>query len=262
MQLVDSHCHLDRVSVSEEFSDINQQIQYTREQGIEWMLNVSIDKCNWDDVVKIAQDNTGVYASIGVHPDSKDTADITYSELLEASKQAKVIAIGETGLDYFHDEIPPLDQKQSFSTHIEVAIETQLPLIIHTRQAKKDTIDILKSNHAEKIGGVMHCFTETLDMAKQAIDLGFYISLSGILTFNSAKDLQEVARVLPLDRLLIETDSPYLAPTPYRGKRNQPLYVQHVAQKLADIKQCSVDEIAATTTDNFFQLFSNAVRSV
>jgi TatD DNase family protein len=196
---------------------------------------------------------------VGVHPDYEDTPEPTVDFLVEAAKHPKVIAIGETGLDYYRmadRAYADMEwQRTRFRTHIRAAIESGCPLIIHTRSASEDTIRILKEEGAERIGGVMHCFTESLEVAKQAIDLGFYISFSGIVTFKSAKDLQETCRQVPLERMLIETDSPYLAPMPHRGKTNEPAWVSHVASYIADLKGVSIDVIAEHTTSNFFQCF-------
>ena len=256
MILVDSHCHLDKVKVVDPFEDINQHIADTQSQGIDYLMNICIDKANWKAVIKIAEDNNNVFCAVGVHPESEDTATVTIAELSSVAQHQKAIAIGETGLDYFHKSIDPAIQQQSFRRHIQVAIAEQMPLVVHTRNARVDTLQILKEEKAEQIGGILHCFTESLAMAESALEMGFYISLSGILTFKNAKELHDVAKAVPLERLLIETDSPYLTPVPFRGKSNQPLFVKYVAQTLADIKECSVEEIAEVTTKNFFRLFN------
>ena len=256
MTLVDSHCHLDRLNLGEEYQDIQQLITDTKKSGVEYLLNVCIDKQNWQIVTDIANENQNVFCAVGVHPDSSDTANITFQELAKISSHPKAIAIGETGLDYFHQTIPKKQQIDSLRTHIRVALDQNMPLVIHSREAKDDTIKILQEENATQVGGIMHCFTEDLTMAKRAMDLGFYISFSGILTFNNAKQLQSVAKALPLDKILIETDSPFLAPTPFRGKPNQPKYVKHVANKLAEIKNCDLETIAQATTNNFFELFA------
>ena len=256
MIFVDSHCHLDRLRLGDEYQDIGQLITDTQKSGVEYLLNVCIDKQNWQIVTDIANENQNVFCAVGVHPDSPDTANITYDELAKIASHPKAIAIGETGLDYFHQTIPKKQQIDSLRTHIRVALDQNMPLVIHSRQAKDDTIKILQQENAAQVRGIMHCFTEDLAMAKLALDLGFYISFSGILTFKNAQQLQSVAKALPLDRILIETDSPFLAPAPFRGKPNQPKYVKYVAEKLAEIKNCDIETIAQQTTNNFLELFA------
>jgi TatD DNase family protein len=194
---------------------------------------------------------------VGIHP-NVENEEFSVEELIEAASQDKVIAIGETGLDYFRSEGDLEWQRDRFRVHIEAAKHTKKPLIIHTREAREDTMSILENEQAEQAGGIIHCFTENWETAKRALDIGFYISLSGIVTFKSAKELQEVAKKLPLDRILIETDSPYLAPVPHRGKTNQPAFVTHVAEFLAELRNDTVENIAATTTHNFRTLFPSA----
>jgi TatD DNase family protein len=222
-------------------------------------LCISVDLPDFPLVRQLAETHSHLYASVGVHPDYEDTPEPTVDFLVEAAKHPKVIAIGETGLDYYRmadRAYADMEwQRTRFRTHIRAAIESGCPLIIHTRSASEDTIRILKEEGAERIGGVMHCFTESLEVAKQAIDLGFYISFSGIVTFKSAKDLQETCRQVPLERMLIETDSPYLAPMPHRGKTNEPAWVSHVASYIADLKGIPVEVVADHTTRNFFQCF-------
>ena len=222
-------------------------------------LCVSVDIPDFPNVKKLAEDHPHLYASVGVHPDYEDTPEPSFEFLVEEAKHPKIIAIGETGLDYYRMGDRSYEsmewQRERFRTHIRAAIESRKPLIIHTRAASEDTIRILKEEGAQKIGGVMHCFTESLAVAEQAMELGFYISFSGIVTFKSAKDLQETCKQVPLERMLIETDSPYLAPIPYRGKTNEPAWVAQVGEFIAELKGVSVDALARQTSDNFYQCF-------
>jgi TatD DNase family protein len=225
-------------------------------------LCVSVDLPEFPSVLALAEQYPHIYASVGVHPDYEDTPEPTVARLVELADHPKVIAIGETGLDYYRLEGDLEWQRERFRTHIRASRATRKPLIIHTRSASEDTIRIMREEGAGTdkggVAGVMHCFTESLDVALAAIEMGFYISFSGIVTFKSAKDLQAVAQALPLDRILIETDSPYLAPVPFRGKMNEPGYVAHVAEYLATLKDVPLREIADRTTENFFNLFKTA----
>jgi TatD DNase family protein len=256
MMFIDSHCHLDFPEYRERLPEVLANMAAAQ---VSHALCISVDLPDFPLVRQLAETHPHLYASVGVHPDYEDTPEPTVDFLVEAAKHPKVIAIGETGLDYFRmadRAYADMEwQRTRFRTHIRAAIESGCPLIIHTRSASEDTIRILKEEGAERIGGVMHCFTESLEVARQAIDLGFYISFSGIVTFKSAKDLQETCRQVPLERMLIETDSPYLAPMPHRGKTNEPAWVSHVARYIADLKGVSVDVIAEHTTNNFFQCF-------
>ena len=223
-------------------------------------LCVSVDLPDFPKVLKLAQDYSNLYASIGVHPDYEDTPEPSFDFLVDtALKHAKIVAIGETGLDYYRMGDRSYEsmewQRERFRTHIRAAIASQKPLIIHTRSASVDTLKILKEEGAERIGGVMHCFTESLEVARAAIDMGFYISFSGIVTFKSAVDLQETCKQVPIDRLLIETDSPYLAPIPYRGKTNEPAWVSKVAEFVANLKDIPLEKLALHTSNNFYQCF-------
>jgi len=223
-------------------------------------LCVSVDLPDFPNVLKLAQDHPNLFASVGVHPDYEDTPEPTIEFLVTTAQQnPKIVAIGETGLDYYRMGDRSYEsmewQRERFRTHIRAAIASKKPLIIHTRSASDDTIRILKEEGAEQVGGVMHCFTESYEVAKAAMDLGFYISFSGIVTFKSAKDLQETCKHVPMERLLIETDSPYLAPIPYRGKTNEPAYVSKVGEFIANLKQVTVEQLAAQTTSNFYQCF-------
>ena len=223
-------------------------------------LCVSVDLPDFPNVLKLAQDHPHLYASVGVHPDYEDTPEPSVEFLVETAKQqAKIIAIGETGLDYYRMGERSYEsmewQRERFRTHIRAALSAKKPLIIHTRSASEDTINILKEEGADGIGGVMHCFTESLEVARKAMDMGFYISFSGIVTFKSAKDLQETCKQVPLERMLIETDSPYLAPIPYRGKTNEPAWVSKVGEFIANLKGVPVEKLASSTSDNFYQCF-------
>lgn len=253
--LVDSHCHLNFPELAENIVDIRQAM-HDAQVGHAMCISVTLDKVH--EVIGLAETYDNFYASVGVHPDYENIEEPSVETLTQLANHPKVVAIGETGLDYFRLKGDLTWQRDRFRTHIQASIETQKPLVIHTRQAREDTIRIMREEGAEQAGGVLHCFTESQEMAEQAMDMGFYISFSGILTFKNAKELQAVAKVIPLERILVETDSPYLAPVPYRGKTNQPAYVQHVAQYLADLKEISLEEVIQATTNNFFQLFKHA----
>lgn len=259
MFLVDSHCHLDRLDLTPYDGDLSKAIAHAESQDIKHFLCVSITLENFQDVLKIAKSYPNVSASVGLHPNELDVPhEPSAEDLVILSQDKKVVAIGETGLDYYRSEGDVEWQRERFRQHIRAAIQSNKPLIIHTRQAQQDTLAIMREEGADKIGGVMHCFTEDWEMAKAAMDLNFYISLSGIVTFSSAKVLQDVARKLPMDRMLIETDSPYLAPVPHRGKPNEPAFVRHVAEYIATLRNVTVEEIAEKTTKNFFELFAIA----
>ena len=250
---IDSHCHLDLLAQEE--GGIDLAINNAKENGVDHILCISIDKSSCHKIIEIVQSNTYLSASVGIHPNIEQTENFTVEELVSLANHEKVIAIGETGLDYFRSEGDLGWQRERFRVHIEAAKELKKPLIVHTREARKDTMDILENEGAESAGGIIHCFTENWETAKRALDIGFYISLSGIVTFKNAKELQEVAKKLPLDRILIETDSPYLAPVPHRGKTNQPAFVKHVAEFLAELRGDTVENIAKATTDNFHTAF-------
>ena len=227
---------------------------------VEHALCVSVDIPDFPNVLKLAKENPHLYASVGVHPDYEDTPEPSFEFLVDtARKHSKIVAIGETGLDYYRMGDRSYDslewQRNRFRTHIRAAIATKKPLIVHTRSASEDTIRILKEEGADQIGGVMHCFTESYEVAKAAMDMGFYISFSGIVTFKSAKDLQETCKRIPIERMLIETDSPYLAPIPYRGKLNEPAWVAKVAEFVATLKGIPLEELGEKTSNNFFQCF-------
>jgi len=250
--LVDSHCHLDRIDLSPFDGDLAKAISAAKELGVVHMLCVCVEMENFADVIRIAEQFPEVHASVGKHPDEHEGSEPTVEILVEKAKHPKVVAIGETGLDYYRDHNKSI-QMQRFAVHIQAAKQAAKPLIIHTRQAQKDTIALLKSEQAGP--GVFHCFTEDYDMAKQGLDLGFYISFSGIVTFKNAQMLKEVVKKLPLDRILVETDAPYLTPVPFRGKANHPGYTRYVAEYIAELKGLSYEEVAAATTRNFEELF-------
>lgn len=253
--LIDSHCHLDRLDLTPFDGELANALAFARERGVERFLCVAIDMENIDTVIAIAQHYPQVYASVGVHPNEQGREEPSVEQLLELAASDRVIAIGETGLDYFRSEGDLSWQHQRFRTHIAAAKACGKPLIIHCREAREDLLMMLAEEGAGEVGGVMHCFVEDLATAERAMELGFYISFSGIVTFNSAKDLQQVAKVVPADRLLVETDAPYLAPVPYRGKSNQPAYVREVAEAIASLRGVSYEEIAAQTGENFKRLF-------
>jgi TatD DNase family protein len=254
---IDSHCHLDFPEFQSRLPEVLSNMQSAK---VSHALCVSVDLPDFPNVLKLAQDHPNLYASVGVHPDYEDTPEPTFEFLVKtALKHPKIVAIGETGLDYFRMGDRSYEsmewQRERFRTHIRASIASKKPLIIHTRSASEDTIKILKEEGAQQIGGVMHCFTESYEVAKAAIEMGFFISFSGIVTFKSAKDLQETCRQVPLDRMLIETDSPYLAPIPYRGKTNEPAWVSKVGEFVADLKGVSVEVLANKTSNNFYECF-------
>lgn len=238
--------------------DLVQVLQRARDNRVDYMLCVSVNLEHYPEVLAIAEQNPHIFASVGVHPNEQEGTDPNTRQLVRLAQHERVVAIGETGLDYFRCEGDMTWQQDRFRNHIAAAREVNKPLIIHTRDAAADTMQILEEEGARECGGVMHCFVENWDIAKRALDIGFYISFSGIVTFKNATDLKEVAKKVPLDRILVETDSPYLAPVPYRGKSNEPAYVLHVAEHLAELKNASLEDITERTTDNFFKLFHHA----
>ncbi len=234
---------------------------YAREQGVDHMLCVCINLEHLEDVLEPARKYDFISASVGVHPNEREGRDPDVDELVRLADDENVVAIGETGLDYFRTKKGDTDWQQArFRNHIQAARITGKPLIVHMREASEDTLRILEEEHAGDVGGVMHCFVEDRAIARRALDLGFHISFSGIVTFNSAQELKEVAREVPEDRMLVETDSPYLAPVPYRGKSNQPAYVREVAECIATLRNDTLENIAELTTQNFFRLFSLAAK--
>lgn len=255
--LIDSHCHLNRVDLAEFNNDLDNLLQQARDAGIERFLSVCVELEEFPILCQLAERYSDVFISVGVHPDSDFTDEPDALALDTLARHPRCIAIGETGLDYYRidaEEERAL-QRSRFREHIRAAISSGKPLIIHTRQAAEDTLMIMKEEGAESIGGVMHCFTENWDIAQQALDLNFYISMSGIVTFKNATTLHEVAKKIPADRMLIETDAPYLAPVPFRGKQNHPALVRYVAQSLAELRQVDYEALAQQTTENFYRCF-------
>ncbi len=256
--LVDSHCHLDCIDLSEFDNSFDELVKQTIDSGVEHMLCVSINLDKYPGMLEKVRPYQNISVSAGMHPmaDESDIFSIEY--LTGLASDDRVVAIGETGLDYYYHKGDPSWQQDRFRAHIQVANELDKPVIIHTRDAGDDTLDILRQENAESCGGVIHCFTETQEFADRAMELGFMISISGIVTFRNADALRDIARTIPDDRLLIETDAPYLAPVPHRGKQNQPLFVRHVAETLAEIRGTSVEHIAEISRTNFFRLFKTA----
>jgi TatD DNase family protein len=253
--LVDSHCHLNFPELAQNIQSVRKLMQ---DEKIGHALCVSVTLDTFPEVLSLAEQYENFYASVGVHPDYEDIKEPTIDELVHLAQHPKVVAIGETGLDYFRLKGDLEWQRERFRTHIRAAIMVGKPLIIHTRSAVDDTLRIMREEGIERAGGVLHCFTESLEMALAAIEMGFYISFSGIVTFKNATELKEVAKKIPLNRILVETDSPYLAPVPFRGKTNQPAYVRYVAQNIADLRGISIEEVSEATTANFFTLFKQA----
>ena len=250
---VDSHCHLDRLDKTPE--ELSEVLNFARNRGVEHFLCVSVSVKDFPVMLGAVKGFNDVSVSCGVHPLHQEDA-CSYDDLLKMADSEEVVAIGETGLDYFYSAETKVVQLTSFIDHIKVANKLNKPLIIHTRDAREDTINLLKEHKASSTKGVLHCFTETWEMAQAAIELGMFISISGIVTFKTATELQEVVKKIPLNKLLIETDSPWLAPVPYRGKPNQPGFVREVGEFIAELKGISVEELAKVTTDNFYELFS------
>lgn len=258
--LVDSHCHLDRLKLEQCGGSVSAAINAAKADGVQHLLCVCISEENRQQVLDIAVRHEGVFASAGVHPCDLEQQVVSQSDLLSWCDHPKVVALGETGLDYHYSSEFAEQQKQSFIHHLQAGKETGLPVIVHTREARKDTIDLISEYGCRNAAGVLHCFTESWEMAQQALELNYYISISGIVTFKNATELREVAKNIPIDRLLVETDSPYLAPVPYRGKSNQPRYVRAVAEFVAQLRGVSLEQLAQQTTDNFFRLFNRAHR--
>lgn len=253
--LIDSHCHLD-------FPDFDGRLDAVRAEmaahGVTEAMCISTSLPGFEKVRRIAETYDNFHCTVGIHPDSESAGTTTVEELVGLASHAKVLGIGETGLDYYRAQGDLEWQRERFRVHIRAAREAGKPLVIHTREAAADTLRIMEEEGAREAGGVIHCFTETLEVAQAAMDLGFHISFSGIVTFKNAAALKEVARAVPLDRMLVETDSPYLAPVPFRGKTNQPAFVRHVAEEIARLKDESLETVADTTTRNFRRLFGPA----
>ena len=257
MQIVDSHCHINFDALS---ADLPAVLGRAADNQVAYMLCVAVNMEDYPQIEQLADRHANIFSSVGVHPTYTGVHEPEVDELVAAAHNPKVVAIGETGLDYFRSGDAPDWQLARFSRHIEAAKIADKPLIIHTRAAADDTMRMLQSQHADQAGGVMHCFSEDWQTARRALDLGFYISFSGIVTFKNAEDLRQVARKVPLDRMLVETDCPYLAPVPHRGKTNEPGFVRHTVEFLAELRQITVEQLAHTTTENFFSLFRRAVR--
>lgn len=257
--LVDSHCHLDMLDLSAASGGLGGVLEAARENGVIHMLCVAVNLESYPAMCALSAPYRNVSVSVGVHPNAREGKDPDADELAALAQDPKVVAIGETGLDYYRNEGDLNWQKERLRRHIAAARACGKPLIIHSRQARQDTLAVLAEEDAGQVGGVMHCFAEDWDTARRAMDMGFYISFSGIVTFKSARELQEVARRVPLDRMLVETDSPYLAPVPYRGRVNQPAYVRHVAEFVAELRSEPLQRVAEATTENFTTLFKVAL---
>jgi TatD DNase family protein len=255
--LVDSHCHLDFGEFAGQLPDL---LSAMAQNDVRYALCAGVTLEAFPALLNMVSAHPNLFAAVGVHPDNLDCQEPDLETLVEFAAKPRVVAIGETGLDYYRLKGDLEWQRQRFRMHIEAAHRSGKPLIIHTRSAAEDTVAILRHERAADVGGVFHCFTETIETARAALDLGFYISFSGIVTFKNATDLKTVAQFVPLDRLLVETDSPYLAPVPHRGRRNQPAYVRHVAEEVARLRGIEFEAVAAATTENFFRLFSAADR--
>jgi len=259
---VDSHCHLSFPGLHDRLPDIRREMQAA---GVDRALCICTTLEEFDTVHALAMDHDNFWATVGVHPDNEGVQEPTLPDLVQRAALPRVVAIGETGLDYYRLNGRTVDdmawQRERFRVHIQAARTTGLPLVVHTRSASADTLAVLAEEGQGQVKGVFHCFTETVAVAKAALELGFHISFSGILTFRNAAELRDVARLVPLNRCLIETDSPYLAPVPHRGKVNQPAWVSHVAAALAELKQLPVEAVALATSSNFEQLFSRTVSS-
>jgi len=252
--LVDSHCHLNFPELA---GKIDEALALMRDNRVTHALCVSVTLQEFPQVRALAEQFPHIYGSVGVHPDYPDVPVVTEEELVNLADHPKIVAIGETGLDYFRIKDDCEWQRERFRTHIRAARQSRKPLIIHMREAAADTLRIMREERAGEVGGVMHCFTESWEVAQSAMDLGFYISFSGIVTFKNARALKDVAKRVPLDRMLIETDAPYLAPVPFRGKTNEPGLVRYVAEEIARLRDIPLDQVAAATSSNFFRLFKS-----
>lgn len=255
MVLVDSHCHINFSPLAEDLAGV---LARAADNQVDYMLCVAVNLEDYPQIRALAASHAHIFASVGVHPTYTDGQEPDCDQLIELAREPKVVAIGETGLDYFRSDGDLTWQRQRFETHIHAAKAVNKPLIIHTRAAAKDTMDMLENLDAGQCGGVMHCFAEDWEIARRALDLGFYISFSGIVTFKNAESLRAVAKRVPLQQMLVETDAPYLAPVPYRGKTNEPSYARDTAQFLATLREQPLEQLAAITTENFFRLFTTA----
>lgn len=252
--LIDSHCHLHMLKPGGDWQSLDDYLDFADQSGVKGFLTVAVDPDSICAIDQLTKQYRNVFGAIGIHPNETECS--LNSEMFDSFKtNDKLIAVGETGLDYYRDYVSSSVQKERFAFQLNLARELNKPLVIHVREAKQDTLDILKAEKASEMGGIIHCFTEDWEMASRAMDLGFHIGFSGIVTFNSAKTLQEVAKKMPRERILVETDCPYLAPVPHRGKPNQPAYVSHVAKAIAQLRNESEEDVANYTTDNFMRLF-------
>lgn len=259
MRLIDSHCHLNYEGLVERQDEV---LENARARGVHGFLNISTRQREWDAIVAVADKHGDVWASVGVHPHEADAhPDLGSAALVSAASHSRVIAIGECGLDYYYDKSDRAAQRERFKAHIEAASQTGLPLVVHTRDAEEDTAEILERAVKDKgVRGVLHCFTGSAELARKGLDLGFYVSLSGIVTFKNAQDLQDTAKWLPADQMLVETDSPFLAPVPHRGQKCEPAFVADTAAFVAELRGEDSDQLADATTANFFKLFNKAQR--
>lgn len=258
IMLIDSHCHPHLMDLSLFDEGVKSIVNEAKNNGVEIMLAVSTDLKDFPKLKEMSEQFKEIYISVGLHPNEISDNEPTVDDLLQYAAEDRVIAIGETGLDYYREYVDAKTQKQRFRTHIQAAKEIKKPLIIHTRDAKEDIFKILKEEKADQIGGVFHCFTGDWEMAQAALEFNFYISFSGIVTFPKALEIQDVAKKVPHDKFLIETDSPYLAPAPFRGKPNQPAYVRYVAEHLAKLRDSTFETIAQQSTENFFECFPHS----
>jgi TatD DNase family protein len=258
MRLIDSHCHLNYEGLVERQDEV---LENARNRGVAGFLNISTRKREWGDIIAVAERNSDVWATVGVHPHEADAhPDLGAAALVEAADHPRVIAIGECGLDYYYDKSDRAAQRDRFQAHIDAARQTGLPLVVHTREAEADTAEMLSAAVREGgVSGVLHCFTGSAELARKGLDLGFYVSLSGIVTFKNAQDLQATAKWLPADQMLVETDSPFLAPVPHRGQKCEPAFVADTASFVAALRGEKLEELAEATTANFFKLFNKAV---
>lgn len=253
---IDSHCHLHMLKLDGYGGDVSGMVQAAEENGVEHILNVCVGLQELPDILALTERFPNITASVGVHPSEKMNEEPTVEQLVELAQHPKIIAIGESGLDYHYNDSGLDMMRERFRNHVRASKQTGKPVIVHSRDAREDTITILREEDATSAGGIMHCFTETWEMAQQALELGMYISFSGIVTFKNGVNVAEVAKKVPLENMLIETDAPYLAPIPYRGKQNEPQYVRFTAAKIAELKGITPEEVGQVTSDNFRRLFS------
>lgn len=257
--LIDSHCHLEMLDLTADNGNLNALIERARAAGVKHLITIGTNTISSQQCLQFARTYPDVSATVGVHPSDVKNETATYDVLQALAQQPEVVAIGETGLDYYYHDGGYENMQISFRQHIQLARAAKKPLVIHTREAQADTIQIMEEERAAEVGGVMHCFTESIEMAEQAMELGFYISFSGIVTFKNAQNVQAIAQAVPLERMLVETDAPYLAPVPHRGKKNEPAYVRCVAEYLSELKGVSYEELIAVTGKNCCELFSLSV---